>query len=316
MVPGDGGGFGEGAHAQDVALALGDGDGAAGVQQVEGVRGFQRLFVGGQRQPGFCQLQRHFFGGFELGKEAVHVGVFEVVGGLLAFVLVIDVAVADDALRRGRPDEVVNAIDVLQVHGDALQAVGQLAHDGFAFQPARLLEVGELRDFHAVYPHFPAQSPGAEGRRFPVVLDEAHVVYRRVNADGAHGFQIQILKARRRWLHDDLELVVALQAVGVVAVTAVGGAARRLHIGGIPRLRADGVEEGGGVEGARAHFHIIGLHDDAALLRPEALQGENHLLKIQYFSHNGILIWEKGGIVAPRRGACQTDKADALKIAA
>ena len=279
------------------------------------MRGFQRLFVGGQRQPGFCQLQRHFFGRLELGKEAVHVGVFEVVGGLLAFVLVIDVAVADDALRRGRPDEVVNAIDVLQVHGDALQAVGQLAHDGFAFQPARLLEVGELRDFHAVYPHFPAQTPGAEGRRFPVVLDEAHVVYRRVNADGAHGLEIQFLKARRRGLHDDLKLVVALQAVGVVAVSAVGGAARRLHIGGIPRLRADGTQESGGMECPRAHFHIIGLQDDTALLRPEALQGENHILKIQYFSHNGILL-RKGGIVAPRRGACQTDKADALKIAA
>ena len=279
------------------------------------MRGFQRLFVGGQRQSGFRQLQRHFFCRFKLGEKAVHVGMLKVVGGLLALVLLMHVAVANDALRRGRPDEVIDAIDVLQIHGDALQAVGELAHHRLAFQPACLLEVGELRDFHAVHPYFPAQPPGAEGRRFPVVLDETHIVHCRVNADGAHGFQIQILKTRRRRLHDDLKLVVALQAVGVVAVTAVSGAARRLHVGGIPRLRADGTQESGGMECPRAHFHIIGLQDDTALLRPEALQGENHILKIQYFSHNGILL-RKGGIVAPRRGACQTDKADALKIAA
>ena len=38
------------AHAQDVALALGHGDRAARIQQVEGVRGLQHLLVGRQRQ--------------------------------------------------------------------------------------------------------------------------------------------------------------------------------------------------------------------------------------------------------------------------
>src|SRR5271167_3688150 len=42
-------GFGEFAHAQDVALALGDGDDAARVEKVEGVARLDALIVGGQR---------------------------------------------------------------------------------------------------------------------------------------------------------------------------------------------------------------------------------------------------------------------------
>src|SRR5688572_9811205 len=42
--------LGEVAHAQDVALALGHGDDAAGVQQVEDVARLDALVVGGQRQ--------------------------------------------------------------------------------------------------------------------------------------------------------------------------------------------------------------------------------------------------------------------------
>src|SRR3546814_5221593 len=46
------------AHAQDGALALGDGDRAARVEQVEAVRGLHHLLVGGQRQVEFDQAQR------------------------------------------------------------------------------------------------------------------------------------------------------------------------------------------------------------------------------------------------------------------
>ena len=47
---GAGDGAGERTHAQDVALALGDGNRLARVEQVEDVRGLQRLLVRGQRQ--------------------------------------------------------------------------------------------------------------------------------------------------------------------------------------------------------------------------------------------------------------------------
>lgn len=49
-------GLGQGANAQYVALTLGDRDGLAGIQQVEGVGGFQNALVGGQGQRFFqCQ---------------------------------------------------------------------------------------------------------------------------------------------------------------------------------------------------------------------------------------------------------------------
>jgi hypothetical protein len=70
----------------------------------------------------------------------------------------------------------------LQVHGDAFEAVGDLASDRLAVQAADLLEIGELRDFHAVQPDFPTQAPSAQGRRFPVVLDKADVVDERIEA--------------------------------------------------------------------------------------------------------------------------------------
>ena len=47
---------------------------------------------------------------------------------------------------------------------------------GLQLQAARLLEVGELGDLHAVEHHLPADAPGAERGRLPVVLLEAEVV--------------------------------------------------------------------------------------------------------------------------------------------
>ena len=88
-----------------------------------------------------------------------------------------------------------------------------------------MLEVGELGDFHAVQPDFPAQTPGAEGRRFPVVFDEADVVDQRVEADVLERAQVQFLEVVRVRLQDHLELVVVLQTVRVFAVAAVSRAA-------------------------------------------------------------------------------------------
>ncbi len=120
----------------------------------------------------------------EAAEQHGRIRVLEVVRRLLDFVLVIDVAVGQAALDGAvgarlfplRPDQVVDVLDLLQVHRQALDAVGDFARDGLAVEAADLLEVGELRDFHAVEPDFPAQAPGAERGVFPVVLDEAHVV--------------------------------------------------------------------------------------------------------------------------------------------
>ena len=108
-----------------------------------------------------------------------------------------------------------------------------------ALQPARLLEVGELRHLHAIQPHFPAQPPRTECRRLPVVLDKADVMHLWVNTDGLERTQIEILKIFRRRLHDDLVLVVVLHSIGVFPIAAVRWSAAGLHISGIPRLRSD-----------------------------------------------------------------------------
>ena len=108
-----------------------------------------------------------------------------------------NIAVGDGALRAVRPDQVIEAVDALQIHRDALDAVGDLAGHRIALEPARLLEVRELRDFHAVQPHFPAETPCAQRGRFPVVLDETDVVHRGVDAHVAQGFDEAVLEIVR-----------------------------------------------------------------------------------------------------------------------
>ena len=180
------------AHAQDVALAFGDRDRLARVQQVEGVRGLHHLLVRRQREFRLEQLAAGGFVFVEVAQQHRGVGMLEVVSRLLHFVLVEHVAVGDAAERPIGPHDVEDAFDALQIHREALEAVGDFTRDGFAVEAADLLEVRELRDFHAVQPDFPAETPGAERRRLPVVLDEAHVVHARVEAERAQRSEVQI----------------------------------------------------------------------------------------------------------------------------
>jgi len=78
-----------------------------------------------------------------------------------------------------------------------------------------------------------------------------------------------------------------LEAVGVFAITPIGGPARGLDIGRIPRLRANGTQEGGRMESAGADLKVQRLQDDAALRRPIILQGQNQTLE----GGNIALLW-------------------------
>ena len=159
--------------------------------------------------------------------------------------------------------------------------------DRRAFDARDLLEVSELADFHAVAPALPAQAPRAERRALPIVLDEADVVQARIDADGGQRLQVQVLKVRRRRLQDHLKLIIVLHPVGVFAVAAVLGPARGLHIGRVPALRAERAQRRRRMEGAGAHFHVVGLQDHAALLRPEPLQGKDEALERTFRAHMG-----------------------------
>src|SRR5215468_151296 len=151
----------------------------------------------------------------------------------------------------------------------------------------------ELAHFHAVEPDLPAEPPGAEGRALPIVLDKADVVLCGIDAERGEALQVQFLAVGRRRFQDDLQLVVMLQPVRVFAVAPVGRAARGLHIGGAPRLRPERAQCRRRVKRAGADLDIIGLQDDAALLRPIALQGQDQPLKavIGFAAHVSGWAW-------------------------
>ena len=173
-----------------------------------------------------------------------------------------DVAVGDLLVALAAVEvQVVDVVDALHIHGEPLQPVGQLAGDRRAFDAADLLEIGELRHFHAVAPAFPAEPPGAERRAFPIVLDEADVVQQRIDADRRQRAEIELLQIGRVRLQDHLVLVIMLQPVGVLAVAAVLRPARGLHVGGVPAPRPERAQRRRRMEGAGADLHVVGLQD-------------------------------------------------------
>ena len=99
-------------------------------------------------------------GVLEVLEQDRGVGVLEVEAGIFLLGLPEDVAVGHALFAVAAVEvEVVDVLDALHVHGEALEAVGQLARDRRAFEPRDLLEVGELRHLHPVAPALPARGP-------------------------------------------------------------------------------------------------------------------------------------------------------------
>src|SRR4029078_409880 len=192
-------------------------------------------------------------------------GVLEIVAGIFLFALQEHVAVGDPVLAFASVEiEIEDIVDALHIHGETLETVSELARDGIAVEAAHLLEVGELRYFHAVAPDFPAEPPGAERRALPIIFDEADVVVLGIDADSREAFEIEVLDVWRRRLQHHLELVVMLEPVRVLAIAAIFGPARWLDEGGTPGLGAERAQRRRRVKGPRPHLHVVGLEDDAA----------------------------------------------------
>ena len=114
----------------------------------------------------------------ELARDG-RIGVIEAVGGKLLLLGKPHFAVA----AVSRPAHIEDVVHVLQVCGDAVQSVSQLDGHRIEIDAAALLEVSELGDLQSIEQDLPADSPGAQRRRFPVVFLEANVVLGRADAD-------------------------------------------------------------------------------------------------------------------------------------
>ncbi len=75
---------------------------------------------------------------------------FKVIRRHFDFVLLEYIAVGYLAIGPVGPDDVVDAIDALQIHRNALDAIGDLAGNRITLESAYLLEIGELSHLHAV----------------------------------------------------------------------------------------------------------------------------------------------------------------------
>ena len=235
------------------------------------------LVVGGEDDRVFHREQALAFLFVEIEElpEHLDVGKLEVVFRELILVLKADLGVFD----AGSPFDVVNAFDVLEEGNQALESIGELGGDEVEIEAAALLEVGELGDFEAVEHDLPADAPGAEGRGFPVVLFELDVVLGEVDADGFEAAEVLIDDVGGRGLEDDLELLVLIEAIGVFAVAAVGGAAAGLNISDTIWFRAKNAQKCFGGHGAGADFEVVGFGDNAAAVGPVFFEGEDGVLE-------------------------------------
>ena len=189
-------------------------------------------------------------------EQNIGIGGLEIIMRKLHLIAMKDIAVADATPVKIKLKAVIRA---LHIHGQTLQPIGQFACNKLTINAADLLEIGKLRHFHAVAPHFPAKPPSAQSRAFPIIFDKANIMRHRVNAQHLQTVEIKLLDIVGRGLQNHLELIIMLKAVRVLAIAPIGRAARGLHISGMPGLRPQCAQNGCRMKSAGPHFHIIGL---------------------------------------------------------
>ncbi|OPZ13378.1 MAG: hypothetical protein BWZ10_02016 [candidate division BRC1 bacterium ADurb.BinA364] len=269
------------AHAGEIARALGDADGAPAVQHVERMRRLQHVIVSRDRQAPLRHRQRLAFVQIEQLRDALHSGRVQIIDAHLVFVLAEKLAV----FKRRIVTDFLEMIRALQRHQDALQAIGDLHRHRIDGKSPGLLEIRELGDFQAIEPDLPAQAPGPQSRRFPVVLHETDIVLRAVDAQRLEAGQIQFLRIARIGLEDHLVLRMHLHAIGIVAIARIVGANARLHIADIPRLRPQNAQIGRRIHRPRANLGIVRLPKQASGFGPETLKAQYGVLKRQRLAH-------------------------------
>ena len=119
----------------------------------------------------------------KLGKQRIDIGVLKIKCRHLHFVLVEDITIGNITLRTVSPNQIVDTVDTLQVHGNTLEPIGNFAGHWVALETAGLLKIRELGNFHSVEPHLPADPPRPERGRLPVIFNETHIMHLSVDAE-------------------------------------------------------------------------------------------------------------------------------------
>ena len=117
----------------------------------------------------------------------LHVGRFEVVHGKLLLLGQPNIRICRDltSSRIARPRDAINAVHILKESRNSLQPVSQFGGDGKQIHTTTLLEISKLCDLQPIEHHLPANAPGAQRRRFPVILFELDVMLPEINAHRA-----------------------------------------------------------------------------------------------------------------------------------
>src|SRR6185295_17981717 len=108
----------------------------------------------------------------EQPPQAIDVSHLKVVHRELHFVSQAHVAI----LYALRPFDVIYALNTLKECNQSLQPVGDFSGNQIQIDAAALLKVSELRDLETIQHHLPADAPGAQRGRLPVILFELDIV--------------------------------------------------------------------------------------------------------------------------------------------
>src|SRR5437868_131877 len=98
-----------------------------------------------------------------------------------------------------------------------------------------------------------------------------------INAQFSQAVQVQLLNVIWRRLENDLILIIMLHPVWILAVASVSRAPTGLRIGCPPWLWTQRPEKSGRMKSSCSHFQVIGLLNDASLIGPKTMEGENEI---------------------------------------
>src|SRR5690606_19626978 len=109
-------------------------------------------------------------------KHFFNVGIFEVIGRLFHFILMEHITIRYRTELTFGPNQIINRIYTLQVHCKTFKTIRDFTSHWVAFNTTDLLEVSELRHFHAIEPNLPTKIQSIEWWRLRVVFYETDVM--------------------------------------------------------------------------------------------------------------------------------------------